>query len=297
MKLLQQLRGCRCVIGEGPIWHTQNRSLYYTNGGGKSICIWHAPTDTLTIRHLSRDVAAMAFTLRGDMIVSRMDGVFLLRDDDTTLPLYDTERYTIRYGNDMKVGPDGAIYVGTQSERRMGLSDRIDGKLYRIGVDGTVAVLLDGLRLSNGMAWSPDGTWFYHTDSDTGIIREYAFANGEISATGRSVAVPGVDGFTIDKAGRLYIGCWGQGHIAVVDTVTMAVTKTIPMPCGIPASCGFCGTHMDILAVTTACLDRDLEQDPDAGFTCLYQTNTTAPLPYLFGCRMLGIENVQGEDI
>ncbi len=292
MELLRQLRDCRCIIGEGPVWNAQNRSLYYTNGGGKSICIWHEPTETLTIRRLSVDVAAMAFTVQGDMIVSRMDGVFLLRDDATTLPLYDTERYIIRHGNDMKVGPDGAIYVGTQSERRMGLSDRIDGRLYRIDADGTVTVLLDGLRLSNGMAWSPDGSRFYHTDSDIGIIREYAFANGRISATGRSAAVPGVDGFTMDTAGRLYVGCWGQGHIAVVDTGTMVVTETIPMPCRIPASCGFCGEHMDILAVTTACLDCDLEHDLDAGFACLYQTNTTAPLPYLFGAK-----NIQGENV
>lgn len=292
MQLIRQLRGCRCIIGEGPIWNAQDQSLYYTNGGGKAICIWHMPTDTLTVRQLPMDVAAMAFTAQGDMIVSRMDGVFLLRDDDTILPLYDTERYTIRFGNDMKVGPDGAIYVGTQSEQRMGLSDRVDGKLYRIGVDGTVKVLLDGLRLSNGMAWSPDGTRFYHTDSDTGIIREYDFADGRIRAAGRSVTVPGVDGFTMDTAGRLYVGCWGQGHIAVVDTADMVVTETIPMPCRIPASCHFCGAHMDILAVTTASLDCDLETDPDAGFTCFYQTNTTAPLPYLFGA-----ENVQGENI
>lgn len=283
MKLLKQLQGCRCVIGEGPIWNAQTRSLYYTNGGGKAICIWHEPTDSLTIRSLSVDVAAMAFTKQGELIVSRMDGVFLLHEDDSVTPLYNIDRYSIRYGNDMKMGPDGAIYVGTQSEKRMGISDRIDGKLYRIAPDGEVTVLLDGVKLSNGMAWSPDGTRFYHTDSDTGILREYSFGDGNITDTDRSVAVPGVDGFTMDSFGRLYIGCWGQRHIAVVDTKTMAVTKTIPMPCRIPASCNFCGEHMDILAVTTASYGTDLTTDPEAGFACLYQMDTTAPLPYLFG--------------
>lgn len=283
MELLKQLRDCRCVIGEGPVWNERTQSLYYTNGGGKAICIWHEPTDTLHVRSLSVDVAAMAFTKQGDMIVSRMDGVFLLHDDDSVTPLYDPSRYTIRYGNDMKVGPDGAVYVGTQSEKRMGISNRINGKLYRIAPNGEVTILLDGLKLSNGMAWSSDGTRFYHTDSDTGLIREYGFSGGLLEATGRVVAVPGVDGFTLDMAGRLYIGCWGQGHIAVVDTKTMMVTETIPVPCRIPASCNFCGKHMDILAVTTANYGTDLATDPDAGFACLYRMDTTSPLPYLFG--------------
>lgn len=63
----------------------------------------------------------------------------------------------------------------------------------------------------------------------------------------------------------------------------MVVTETIPVPCRIPASCHFCGKHMDILAVTTANYGTDLAMDPDAGFACLYQTDTTSPLPYLFG--------------
>lgn len=283
MQLLRQLREHRCVIGEGPIWNERTQSLYYTDGGGKALCIWHMPTETLQVRPLSMDVAAIAFTARDEMLISRTDGVFLLHEDDTVTSLYDPARYTIRYANDMKVGPDGALYVGTQSERRMGLSDHVDGKLYRIDPDGTVTTLLEGLLLSNGMAWSPDGTLFYHTDSDTDQLREYTFHEGQIAYTGRQLTVSGIDGFTMDDKGLLYIGCWGQGHIAIVDTESMTLVDTVKTPCRIPPSCTFCGENRDILAVTSASFDTDRTTDPDAGFSCLYQTNTTAPLPYRFG--------------
>ena len=88
----------------------------------------------------------------------------------------------------MKAGPDGRIYVGTQSGKRAGISDEVDGKLYSIEKGGKVRVLLDGLRLSNGLDWSIDEKYFYHTDSDTNIIKEYAFDGkaGSIEFTGKT---------------------------------------------------------------------------------------------------------------
>ena len=47
------------------------------------------------------------------------------------------------------------------------MSDKTDGKLYSIDKHGNVRVLLDGLILSNGLDWSADGKYFYHTDSGT----------------------------------------------------------------------------------------------------------------------------------
>ena len=183
----------------------------------------------------------------------------------------------------MKVGPDGALYVGTQSGKRKGVSNEIDGKLYRISPDGDVAVLLDGLILSNGLEWSIDEKRFFHTDSDTHFIKEYYFENGKIEFTGRQLHIQCVDGFTIGKNNCLYIGCWGEKHVAVVDTETMQTVDYIEMPCEIPTSCGFCGKDMDMLAITTASCASDIKVDIHAGYTVLMKTDTSGRKPYLFG--------------
>ena len=276
----------RCNIGEGPIWNEREMRLYYTNGaGGNELCIYDPKEERLTIRALPVGVAAYAFTKENALIVSHAGGVDILNPDNTLTPLYDKTRYDIRYANDMKVGPDGRIYVGTMSKKRKGVSEEIDGKLYSIDAGGNVRILLDGLRLSNGMEWSLDEKRFYHTDSDTGIIKEYFFdkASGNIEYTGRKVHVPGVDGFTIGMDGCLYVGCWGQGHIAVVDTKDMVLARTIETPAKIPTSCGFMGEKMDCLAVTTADYGSDLAEDPNAGFTIVQKMNVTGRMPYLFG--------------
>jgi len=275
----------RCIIGEGPVWNDKEKLLYFTNGFGNEICTLNIYTGELIVRPVDGGVAAMAFDKDNRLIVSRYDGVFYLNDDSTMEALYDTSKYNILYANDMKVGPDGRIYVGTQSSKRYGVSDKIDGKLYSIDSSGEVRVLLDGLILSNGLEWSMDEKRFYHTDSDTHMIKEYSFDKelGDIAFTGRQVRVDGVDGFTMDREDHILAACWGKGHIAVIDTKSMKIQEYVNVPTGIPASCGFAGESMEYLAIVTASYNVNLDNDPNAGFVYLYKHRIGGRKPYLFG--------------
>lgn len=275
----------RCYIGEGPIWNKKEKRLYYTNGGGNELCIYDPEKDVLTVRPLPFSVSAYAFTKSNELIISHAGGVDILNSDDSLTPLYDKRLYDIKYCNDMKVGPDGRIYVGTQSGKRFGVSDKIDGRLYSIDKNGNVRTLLDGLILSNGMEWSLDEKRLYHTDSDTNVIREYTFdkVSGDVEYTGRNITVLGVDGFTIGSNGYLYVACWGKGHIAVIDTRSLSIVGHIKLPAHIPSSCSFFGSDMNMLAITTADYESDLSKDENAGFTLLMKADTTGRLPYLFG--------------
>ena len=275
----------RCIIGEGPIWNPFDNQLYHVNGGQNEICIIDIYTKETVTRKLDFGVSAMGFSKQGEMLISCQDGVFILNADGTRKPLYDRDIFEIKYGNDAKVGPDGRFYVGTQSRKRVGVGNEVDGKLYSVDKDGNVKILLDGMLLSNGFDWSMDEKRFYHTDSDTGIIKEYDFnrQDGEIHFTGRYVNVPGVDGFAIDQDDNLYVACWGCGHIAIVDTWNMEIKSYVPVPASIPASCGFVGENMEQLAVVTATFGTDIERDVNAGFTFICDTEARGRKPYLFG--------------
>lgn len=281
MKIISQKR---CVIGEGPVWNEKEQLLYYTNGFNKEICKYNIVTNSLESVHLERDCAAIAFDKNNRIIVSQSDGVFALNNDGTESEIYDSKKYEIKFANDMKVGPDGRIYVGTQSKKRAGVGNEVDGKLYSIDRNGNVKVLIDKLQLSNGMEWSIDENFFYHTDSDTGIIKEYAFEkiSGKIDFTGRQIYVRGVDGFTIDKNNNMYAACWGAGHIAVLDLNSMTIERYIEVPCNIPTSCCFAGKQMNKLVVTTASFGADTENDKNAGFTFIID-GAEGRKPYLFG--------------
>lgn len=275
----------RCIIGEGPIWNKWEEKLYFTNGYGNEICRLDIETGALSVRPVEEGAAAFAFDRTGRLIVSRADGVLYLNEDGTAEHLYDPEKYTIRFGNDMKAGPDGAIYVGTLSQRKKGLADLADGKLYRISPAGEVTVLLEGLDCANGMDWSMDETRFYFTDSSTNLIREFDFrkASGTIAPTGRVLQVPGVDGFAMDREDRILATGWGFGCLYVIDTKTFTVAETHPLPVASPASCGFAGRNMEYLAVVTASFHADLEAWPESGSTYLCRPSVPGREPYLYG--------------
>lgn len=282
MKLISNYR---CVIGEGPIWNETEGRLYYTNGLNNEICMLDVYTGKLDIRNVGTCISAFAFTKDNRLIVSKSDGVFILKNDNSTELLYDTEKYKIKLANDMKVGPDGKIYVGTQAEKRAGISDKVDGKLYSIDSKGNVKVLLDNLMLSNGLEWSIDERFFYHTDSYTQTIKEYSYdkEKGDIKFTGRVVDVAGVDGFTVDQDNNILVACWACGHIAVIDTKKLKITSYIDVPAGIPTSCSFAGRNMELLTVVTANYDTDIIKDVNAGFTFGYKPSVGGRKPYLFG--------------
>ncbi len=275
----------RCIIGEGPIWCEFDNKLYHVNGLAQEICCIDIKTNENTVRKLDFVVPAIGFSKKGEMLISCFDGAFILNDDNTRTPLYDQEKFEIKYGNDAKVGPDGRFYIGTQSSKYFGVSDEVDGKLYSIDKNGEVKILLDKLVVSNGFDWSMDEKRFYHTDSATKIIKEYYFdkEKGEIAFTGRQVSVPGVDGFTIDQNDFLFVACWGEGHIAVVDTLDMKIKEYIDIPAKIPASCCFVGKDMNQLAIVTATYGADLQKDKNAGYTFICEADTKGRKPYLFG--------------
>lgn len=279
---MKVLTNKKSIIGEGPVWNEREQKLYITNGRENEIVVYDIYNSTAEVRKTPISCVAICFSSDNKLIVSYDRGVACLENDNTVSSIYDTSKYEIKNSNDMKAGPDGRIYVGTQSGKRLGISNEVDGKLYSIDKNGKVQTLLDGLSLSNGLDWSVDETLFYHTDSDTGIIKEYCFdkASGNIQYTGRNVFVDGVDGFCVAENGDIYAACWGKGCVTVVDSVKFAIKDTIPVPTAIPASCAFVGRNAEYLAITTAASGAK-NNDVNTGATFLHDVGVKGRFPYI----------------
>ncbi|SHG88635.1 Sugar lactone lactonase YvrE [Kaistia soli DSM 19436] len=82
--------------------------------------------------------------------------------------------------NDGKVGPDGAFWVGGINEA----ADRAAiAVLYRVDAQGAVEAKVDGIKASNGLAFTADGRTMFHTDTRGPWIDRWRFdpATGAIS--------------------------------------------------------------------------------------------------------------------
>jgi len=153
--------------------------------------------------------------------------------------------------NDGACDPDGRYVVGSI------LRDAAPGdeQLWRLEHDGTVTVLDEGISLSNGIAWSPDGRVMYHVDT-----RRHVVTARDYDPTGAGVGPASVlidtgdalpDGLAVDTTGDLWIAMWGEGEIRrfAPDGTQRGVLRT-----GIPrnSSCAFVGPELDLLVVTSA---------------------------------------------
>jgi sugar lactone lactonase YvrE len=179
--------------------------------------------------------------------------------------------------NDAACDPQGRFWAGTKADRAGGAA------LYRLDRDGRCEVMLDGLTISNGVGWSPDGRTMYLADSGPGVVHAFAFdgERGAISGGRVLIEVPaevGVgDGLTVDSDGDLWVAIFGGGRVRRYSS-DGALRLELPVPAAQTTSCAFAGPGMHRLYVTTATEDWSDEQrraEPAAGLTYRFDTDAT----------------------
>jgi sugar lactone lactonase YvrE len=153
--------------------------------------------------------------------------------------------------NDCKCDPRGRLLAGWMVKD---LSS--PGQLCRLDPDGTLTTLLDGIGLSNGLDWSPDGATFYFTDTPTyGIDAfDYDLDTGAISNRRRVVSIPrgegNPDGMCVDDEGCLWTATIFSRQIRRYspDGELLGVVDT---PAHQVSSCIFGGPGRDELFITS----------------------------------------------
>jgi len=123
--------------------------------------------------------------------------------------------------NDVVLGPDGAFYFTDPTlDLPKGQPQEIPFQgVYRLDKHGNVQLLTKDLAQPNGLAFSPDGKFFYVDDSEKKNIHVYQFhrdgtiSDGRIFGTEEGGLHDGVpDGMRVDRAGNIFVtgpkGIW-----------------------------------------------------------------------------------------
>lgn len=168
------------------------------------------------MHRVATDVPLNAIGWRGDTLVGLADSVLVTVDpaSGTTTPIVEIAVGSGCRFNDMTIGTDGTVWAGTM--HRGLLAGR--GVLFRIGVDGSVARMCEGLGVCNGMEWTRDGTSLYLVDTlqrtllrfpamSGGMLGEPLIVSDFMNISGKP------DGMTIGANGNLLVAMWGGGRI------------------------------------------------------------------------------------
>ncbi len=205
-------------------------------------------------------------------------GFVHLAPDGSLRPILQVAPFGSRM-NDGACDPQGRFWAGALAEDfRAGA-----GSLYRLERDGRVEVVLQGLTISNGIGWSPDGTVMYLADSGPREVHAFAFdgETGTISddrvliTVDEDVGAP--DGLTVDTGGDLWVAIYGGGRVHRYSP-DGDLRQVLEVPAAQCTSCAFGGPGMDRLYVTTATegwSDEQRRADPSAGIVYRFDTPAT----------------------
>jgi sugar lactone lactonase YvrE len=139
----------------------------------------------------------------------------------------------------------------------------------RLDPDGTARVVLRGVTVSNGIAWSPDGGTAYYID--TAAHRIDAFDHDpDRGLSGRrplvsvdeAAGLP--DGLAVDAEGHLWVALFGGGAVHRYQPGGRLDAK-VDVPVGQVTACTFGGPRLDQLFITTSRLGLGLAAEPEAG--------------------------------
>jgi L-arabinonolactonase len=267
------------LLGEGIVWDSRRDKLWWTDIQGKALHRYDWAPGTLQILDVPDRVGSFGFVAGSERLVAAFSGGIALYDVHQQLVTWLARPDGVAPGlrfNDGRVDRRGRFWTGTMVESP---ADAATACLYSIGGSAGLRCHVRGVRISNGLCVSPDGTRLYFADSSTRTIWVYELVEPEgtlrsprIFARTPDGAFP--DGAAVDADGCVWSAHWGAGRI-VRYTPEGRVDRTIGVPTRQPSCVCFAGPDLDILCVTTARVDLDaaiLHAEPHAGDVFLYRT-------------------------
>ncbi len=271
---LTAVSGDAGLLSEGPRWDGENQELLWVDVLGRHLHRASVGPDgglhQIKSMSFACDVGAAAPTVFGGWVVAAGVGFLYAAPDGNIHELAQPEagRDDVRM-NDGACDRQGRFWAGTMAYAE----SPGEGALYRLELDGGCTKVLDGLSISNGIGWSPDGRTMYLADSGTRRIEAFNFSPADGSIAGRRLLVhitdgtAAPDGLTVDDEGCLWVALWDGGEVRRYDP-SGRLLATVPLPADRPTSCTFGGSDQATLFVTTARVGLSpsaLQRQPDAG--------------------------------
>ena len=216
------------IFTEGPLWHPDGCLLFVdirtsriyrlTPGGEPEV-----------VREDSGEANGMTFDADGRLVVCEMVNRRLARQEDdgawsTVADGHNGQR--LNRPNDVILKSDGSLYFTNPGRQRLEASEiemSFNG-VYRVFPDGAVEAVVPGFEYPNGLAFSPDESVLYVSNTRPGqyIIAYDLDEGGAVRGVRHFADMPsesdtnGVpDGMKVDAEGRVY--CTGPGGCWVFD--------------------------------------------------------------------------------
>jgi sugar lactone lactonase YvrE len=266
-------------LGEGPLWNPADNQLYWIDLIGKRLYRGNPLTGEVKSKTLPYRCARVTLCTDGSLLFSFTRGLaFGSYGSDHYTPFAASELISPqeRY-NDAACDSRGRLWTGTYD---VDLKEPLGGiycfEGYKASREAT------GVRLANGLRWSPDERTLYFADSRPGQLWAYEFDVDDGHVGSRRLLVDytdtGVkpDGLATDTDGCIWIAEVHRSRVARY-TPEGRLDCVVELPTRRPTSVSFGGADRKTLYITTRCdgmTEGDFEIEPRAG--CVFAAASPA---------------------
>ena len=237
---------------EAPVWDDE-RGLFFSDvlgGGVRRLGLDGAISEVIPKR---RGVGGMALHENGGLIVGGRNIAWAGPDGETRVLLEPGVIAGAIGFNDLTTDAAGRIYVGSLCYRVFADPPK-PGFLHVIDLDGSMRTLSDGIMLTNGLGFSPDGARLYHSDARAGLVRVYDVGPDGSVGPWRQFATLGegrvADGLKVASDGSVWVADARGGRVAVFEPDGSHRTDVI-VPLPMVTSLCFAGADLRDLYIVT----------------------------------------------
>lgn len=205
---------------EGPVWDAQ-RGLYFSDVRDGGVYLLGKDGGVTQVVPKRRGVGGMALHAAGGLVFSGRDISYAPLTDAPGKVLLTSEAAGGIGFNDLTTDAAGRVYVGSLAFRVFSGDEPKPGHLHRIELDGSMQTLSDGVMLTNGLGFSPDGTRLYHSNSRAPGVRVYDVATDGSVSPWRLFANLGPrstpDGLKVAVDGSVWVADARGGRVGVFE--------------------------------------------------------------------------------
>jgi sugar lactone lactonase YvrE len=259
----------RCVLdaqaslGECPVWSADEAVLYWVDINAPSLNRFDPATGRNVVMPMPSSIGCFALRRGGGFVVALRDGLRFADRNGTLGSRIVGAPYDPAYHrfNDGRCDARGRFLVGTMNERR----DADSAGLWRLDPDLSFHPVLDGVTISNGLAFSPDGRTMYHADTPRHVVRAYEYDPATGTPSGRrtfaqwTAETDRPDGGAVDADGCYWTAFYRGGRVLRIAPNGHTLAE-FPLPAMCPTMCAFGGPNLRTLYVTTARQLRDADE-------------------------------------
>lgn len=228
-----ELLGSGATWSEGPLWIPDERAVRWSDIPGNRILRWDAATGSVDVHRDEVEFTNGRALDRDGSVVQCSHGRRRLEreapDGTVTEIVAHWGDHRLNSPNDVAIAPDGSYWftdpdygIVQPHEGHPGVREYGDCRVFRWSENDGLTAVIDDIDRPNGIAFSPDGSTVYVTDTAAGLddgpghwIRAYDVDRARTSG-GRhfaSIEIGLPDGIAVDVEGRVWSSAGDGIHV------------------------------------------------------------------------------------